>query len=253
MSAHIVALSGGKDSTAMALRLREVEPDVDFRFVITPTGNELPPMRDHWQTLERMLGARLEVLSDDTLEARMEAMDFLPSFHSRWCTRILKIEPIERFYSTLPRGSVAYVGLRADEPSRGGIYGSKVEQRCPLREWGWGLSEVQAYLRARGVRIPARTDCAFCPFQGTDDWYRLWKKYPELWARAEWWEAKTGATFRSPTAKLGTWACSLAGLRTQFEGGKLTREEVRRRKRALPLLGEAADDYGEEKCRVCRL
>jgi tRNA(Ile)-lysidine synthase TilS/MesJ len=33
---HIVALSGGKDSTAMALRLAEVEP-LDYEFVITPT------------------------------------------------------------------------------------------------------------------------------------------------------------------------------------------------------------------------
>jgi tRNA(Ile)-lysidine synthase TilS/MesJ len=41
---HIVALSGGKDSVAMALRLVEVEPR-DYLYVCTPTGNELHPMK----------------------------------------------------------------------------------------------------------------------------------------------------------------------------------------------------------------
>lgn len=35
---HIIGLSGGKDSTCMALRLLEVEPDTDFQYLITPTG-----------------------------------------------------------------------------------------------------------------------------------------------------------------------------------------------------------------------
>ena len=33
----VVALSGGKDSTAMALRLQEIEPDIERHFVFTPT------------------------------------------------------------------------------------------------------------------------------------------------------------------------------------------------------------------------
>ena len=48
---HIVALSGGKDSTAMTLRLAKVEPR-DYRYVITPTGDELPEMYDHWRGLD---------------------------------------------------------------------------------------------------------------------------------------------------------------------------------------------------------
>ncbi len=52
---HIVALSGGKDSTAMALRLAEIEPR-DYAYVITPTGNELPEMIAHWRKLMDLLG-----------------------------------------------------------------------------------------------------------------------------------------------------------------------------------------------------
>jgi 3'-phosphoadenosine 5'-phosphosulfate sulfotransferase (PAPS reductase)/FAD synthetase len=55
---HVVGLSGGKDSTAMALRLVEVEPR-EYTYVITPTGDELPPMVEHWKRLETLLGKPL--------------------------------------------------------------------------------------------------------------------------------------------------------------------------------------------------
>ena len=45
---HVVALSGGKDSTALALRLAEIEPR-EYIYVCTPTGNEPPEMFAHWK------------------------------------------------------------------------------------------------------------------------------------------------------------------------------------------------------------
>lgn len=42
MTTHVVGLSGGKDSTAMALRLRELNPDTPYTYIITPTGDECP-------------------------------------------------------------------------------------------------------------------------------------------------------------------------------------------------------------------
>lgn len=247
---HVVCLSGGKDSTAMALRLAEINPGVAYRYVITPTGNELPEMDAHWALLERMLGAKLERLPAPTLEALMAAQGALPSTRMRWCTRMIKIAPVRVFYAGLPRGSVAYVGLRADEEERGGLFGDGIIQSFPLRQWGWGLAEVTAYLKARGVSIPSRTDCAFCPFQSADNWFTLWRDHPDVFARAEGWERAVGHTFRSPTAKHGRWAVALEDMRAQFEAGMLTREEVRRRSRLAVLPG--VDDV-ETACRVCRL
>ena len=51
----VVGLSGGKDSTALALWLVENEPR-EYEFILQSTGNELPPMVEHWERLERMLG-----------------------------------------------------------------------------------------------------------------------------------------------------------------------------------------------------
>ena len=53
--AHIVALSGVKDSTAMALHLAEVEPR-DYTYVSTPTGDEPRDVPRHFDRLEALLG-----------------------------------------------------------------------------------------------------------------------------------------------------------------------------------------------------
>ena len=57
--AHVVGLSGGKDSTAMALRLVELNPTTPYTFICTPTGDELPEMEAHWKLCEGLLGQPL--------------------------------------------------------------------------------------------------------------------------------------------------------------------------------------------------
>src|SRR5574337_260341 len=116
---HIIGLSGGKDSTAMALLLTLFFPGPRYEFICTPTGNELPTMTSHWAKLERLLGAPLKRLTGGTdLLGLIEQMQMLPNFSARWCTRILKIEPTIEFMESLPPGSTLYVGLRADEDER---------------------------------------------------------------------------------------------------------------------------------------
>ena len=120
---HVIGLSGGKDSTALALRLMEVEPR-EYELICNATGNELPEMVEHWAKLERMLGLPIKRVGHTTdLYGLIDEMQMLPNFRARWCTRILKIEPTIKYFESLPEGSVLYVGLRADEEARRGIYG----------------------------------------------------------------------------------------------------------------------------------
>ncbi len=89
---HIVALSGGKDSTAMALRLVEVEPR-DYIFVCTPTGDELPTMFEHWRQLGEKLEKPILPIMRHSLKGLTHQWNALPNWRQRWCTRAIKIEP----------------------------------------------------------------------------------------------------------------------------------------------------------------
>jgi 3'-phosphoadenosine 5'-phosphosulfate sulfotransferase (PAPS reductase)/FAD synthetase len=232
----IVGLSGGKDSTAMALRLAEVEPD-DYVYLCTPTGNELPDMVAHWKHLETLLGKPLTYLKNGTLESWIDHWDALPNWRQRWCTRVLKIEPALAFVK--PEDTL-FVGLRADEEERKGIYSDSIKCRFPLREWGWGLAQVRAYLFDRGVAIPRRTDCAWCPFQRLGEWYALWVRHPDYYDQAVQKEKQTGFTFRTPGKD--SFPASLELLAVEFAKGRKPRGAWKETQ--LDLI---------ESCRVCRL
>jgi len=221
MTTHLVALSGGKDSTAMAMRLAEIEPR-DYIYFCTPTGDELPEMIEHWNNLECILGKPIIKLKAKLdLHGLIAEFSALPNHRQRWCTRMLKIEVAKAFYlKNSP--AIAYVGLRADEEDRkGGIYGDIVDQKYPMREWGWDINDVKNYLYEKNVQIPERTDCAQCYEQRLGEWWDLWKIHPELYANAEAQEEKYGHTFRSDTRD--TWPASLKLMRARFECGEIPR------------------------------
>lgn len=228
----------------MALRLREVYPEREFTYLCTPTGDELPELLAHWQRLELLLGQPIVHLTNGTLRSWIDRWQALPNWRQRWCTRELKIVPCLAYFKRLPPGSVLYVGLRADEEEREGIYSRSLQSVFPLREWGWDLHHVTAYLRDRGIAVPKRTDCARCYGQRLSEWYALWRDYPAIYADAEADEARTGATFRSPGRD--SWPAPLHALRAEFERGRVPRGVLR----TLELFD---DDLEQQPCRVCRI
>jgi hypothetical protein len=249
---HIVWLSGGKDSTALALRLHELNPAVDYIYAISPTGDELPDMVEHWIRLSGLLEKQLTpVTSGQSLGGLIGRQNCLPNARMRFCTRILKIEPAIRFMENAAP-AIAYVGLRADEETRvGAVYADSIlgiAQRFPLREWGWGVEEVMTYLDEQGIRIPDRTDCAMCYAQQLGEWWNLWKFQPERWKQAEEYEQAIGHTFRTDTRD--AWPAALKDLRARFENGAVpTRSKSAKYQQPLfPDLG-----FTGKKCRVCSL
>jgi len=94
---HIVAISGGKDSTAMVLRLKELNPKQEYIFLCTPTGDELPDMINHWKKLEHLLGQKIIKVTNKSLYEWIDYFDALPNWRQRWCTRLLKIQPCLAF------------------------------------------------------------------------------------------------------------------------------------------------------------
>jgi len=240
---HIVGLSGGKDSTAMALRLAEVEPR-DYTYICTPTKNEPAEMEQHWSNLECLIGNPIVRLTNGTLVQLIEQQNALPSHRMRWCTRKLKIEPTVA-YIKANSPAILYVGLRADESEqeRTGIYGSDVVSDFPFRRWGWTEPDVWDYLHHRGVTIPVRTDCEWCFDQTLREWRKLYRDNPDSYMRAARYEQQTGHTFRSPGRD--TQPASLIDLARKFDAGFIPRGDSDQAN-----LFEAPEF---RKCRVCSL
>lgn len=237
MTRHIIGLSGGKDSTAMSLRLKELYPDRVFEYVYTPTGDELPEMVKHFEYLESIIGP-IKSITGKTLFGLIQERKMIPNFRARWCTVDLKIRPFIAYMESLGWDSVLYVGLRADEEGRLGIIDSTVNVEYPMREWNWTIDDVWDYLEEKQITIPERTDCGSCFFQRLYEWKNLLEQYPDRYEKYVKIEKKIGHTFRSPGRD--TWPASLDELRKEFQSGRKLRKSNGKSK-------------SERKCRFCSM
>jgi 3'-phosphoadenosine 5'-phosphosulfate sulfotransferase (PAPS reductase)/FAD synthetase len=191
---HIVALSGGKDSTALAIFLRQKYPGIAYEFCFADTGREFPEVYTFLDQLEGILEQEIIRLTDygRTFDFYLEHWNyFLPGKASRWCTERLKLRPFHRFCKeTLP--CTVYIGLRADEPSRVGNYGlyTGISYSYPFRDHGIGINEVLNLLNNAQITLPdfyrwrSTGGCYMCPWQRSSEWIGLYKNHPDLFAMA---------------------------------------------------------------------
>lgn len=245
---HVVALSGGKDSTALAIALAEREPR-DYTFVCTPTGNEPPAMFAHWRKVGELLGKPIMPIMRHSLVGLVKEQRAIPNHRQRWCTRMIKLEPYYEWLAT-QTPCVSYVGLRADEESRAGMIfpdADGITMRFPMQEWGWKLEDVIAFLDERGIVIPERTDCQWCFWQKLGEWFLLWRddlaSYMEAERLEEWVSAERGKTLTWRSPSRDSWPASLRELRLKFEAGETP-------KRSLDMMDKRRN---VGSCRACTL
>lgn len=272
---HVLGISGGKDSAALAVYMRQTRPDLDIEYFFTDTGKELPEVYDFLGRLEGFLGKPIERLNPDRdfdFWLR-EYNHFLPSPQTRWCTRQLKLLPFERWVKPmLAAGDVvtSYVAIRADEDYREG-YTSKhpnLKISLPFRENGVDKPGVSEILMASGVGWPeyyewrSRSGCTFCFFQQKIEWVRLRERHPEEFEAAKAYE-KDALEHGSPF----TWTKGepLASLENPERIGQIVRDyeerkaREERRRPVNPLRPELPPDLddlygcdeGNGACVVC--
>ena len=207
---HVLGLSGGRDSAALAVYMRQRHPSLDLEYFFTDTGKELPEVYEFLGRLEGFLGkpiARLNPDRDFDFWLK-QYKSFLPSAQTRWCTRQLKLKPFEDWIRpSLESGIkvVSYVAIRSDEEYREG-YTSKHENlmvRLPFRESSIDKAGVIELLEAAGLGLPtyyswrSRSGCTFCFFQQKIEWVRLLERHPDAYAEALQYE-KTAVEHGSP-------------------------------------------------------
>ncbi len=195
---HVLGLSGGRDSAALAVYMRQHHPELDIEYFFTDTGKELPEVYEYLGRLEGFLGQPILRLNPDRdFDFWLKQYNnFLPSPQTRWCTRQLKLRPFEQWLRTsLENGGkvYSYVAIRADEEYREG-YSSKHDNlivRLPFKEAGVDKAEVLEILESAGLGLPTyyawrtRSGCTFCFFQQKIEWVRLKERHPDAFEEAK--------------------------------------------------------------------
>ncbi|HZY39399.1 MAG TPA: phosphoadenosine phosphosulfate reductase family protein [Mucilaginibacter sp.] len=140
---HVLGLSGGKDSAALAIYMQSLYPSMVIEYYTCDTGKELDETYQLIRNLESKLGVTIHKLYAPTAD-KDNPFDyyhrlyggFLPSSNARWCTQKLKIEPFEAYIGTTP--VISYVGIRGDEDREGYISTKpNVQSIFPFRKNIW--------------------------------------------------------------------------------------------------------------------
>jgi hypothetical protein len=195
---HVLGLSGGRDSAALAVHMAQTRPEIELEYFFTDTGKELPEVYEYLGRLEGFLGRPIERLNPDRdfdFWLR-QYKSFLPSPRTRWCTRQLKIRPFEQWlWPALDDGDkvVSYVAIRSDENYREGYSSThpNLSVSLPFREEGIDKAGVIDILEASGLGLPSyyewrsRSGCTFCFFQQKIEWVRLMERHPESFEEAK--------------------------------------------------------------------
>lgn len=187
---HICGISGGKDSSALAVYLRDRVPDLEYFFC--DTGAELPETYEFLNRLEVALGKPIaRINASRGFEHWFEVYrGTLPSPQMRWCTRQMKIKPMEEWIGDEP--TTSYVAIRADEANRKGYVSTKpnITAVFPFVEDGIDHDAVMKILTDAGIGLPeyyewrTRSGCYFCFYQRKAEWVGLADRHPDLFERA---------------------------------------------------------------------
>jgi len=194
---HVLGISGGKDSAALAVYMRQYYPELDIDYFFTDTGKELPEVYEFLGRLEGLLGKPILYLNPDRdFDHWLKQFNyFLPSPQTRWCTRQLKLRPFEQWIKPmLAEGTkvYSYVAIRADEEFRN-AYNSKHENliiKLPFKEEGIDKAGVHELLEISDLGLPkyyewrTRSGCTFCFYQQKIEWVGLLERYPEDFEKA---------------------------------------------------------------------
>jgi 3'-phosphoadenosine 5'-phosphosulfate sulfotransferase (PAPS reductase)/FAD synthetase len=125
----IASVSGGKDSTALILALREAE--ITARFVFADTGWESPGTYRYIEQLQTRLGITIDRVGvAGGMRARIRHRAGFPGRTGRFCTRELKIEPLRAYHDSIMEvwevdDTISVVGVRAAES----------DERAKMEEW----------------------------------------------------------------------------------------------------------------------
>jgi 3'-phosphoadenosine 5'-phosphosulfate sulfotransferase (PAPS reductase)/FAD synthetase len=178
-----ISFSGGVESTTMCVLYGK-----GAKAIWADTRAEHKKMYERINYVEKMLkelhGNDFEIIrlsnqKYEGLENYVFKQKFMPSPTERYCTRVFKIEPIDKFLKT-QGDCTLMIGFNADE-DRTGNYGlmSNVNYIYPLQEEGYTRKDCEDILNNYGLHpnFPAymkRGGCRMCFFKSQNEYKALW-------------------------------------------------------------------------------
>lgn len=262
---HILCLSGGKDSTALAIYMRDRIQDMEY--VFCDTDKELRETYDYLNRVEAFLGKKIVRLNAKAgFDHWLEVFGgYLPSPQMRWCTKMLKLKPFEAYVGDDP--VMSYVGLRADE-DRVGYISTKENIRAvfPFKEDGIDYAGVIKILKDSGIGLPpylkwrTHSGCFFCFFQRSIEWVRLLENHPDLFE-----EAMKYEKISDDPAKTFTWNQgmpltelrkpeNIAAIKRRYEEFEARQKANRGNRRLVEVLaGLEEEEDAPKACLICQL
>jgi 3'-phosphoadenosine 5'-phosphosulfate sulfotransferase (PAPS reductase)/FAD synthetase len=257
-------MSGGKDSTALALYMRDRVPEMEY--VFCDTDKELLETYEYLNRVEAFLGKKIIRLNAKAgFDHWLEAFGgYLPSPSIRWCTKMLKLRPFEEYVGE--SSVISYVGIRADEDRVGYISTkSNIKAVFPLKEDGIDYAGVIRILEESGIGLPpylewgrTHSGCFFCFFQRPIEWVRLLEKHPDQFDEAQSYEKideRAGKTFTwiqgMPLSELRK-PENVAAIKLRHAQSEERIKQNRGNRRLVEVLAEMENEDDEPTaCTIC--
>ena len=226
----VCSFSGGKDSTALLLRMLESGMPIDI-ILFNETGLDFPEMEAHIEKVEQYIKKYTDIgITRIKPEKPFEYYFLEHEIHHRknsaynekfgathkgygwagpkmrWCTNRLKTQPREKYLRELRKkyNVIEYVGLAADEQYRLKRKNNQREScRHPLVEWGMTEADCLQYCYDRGFDWGglyekfSRVSCWCCPLQPLSELRILYNEFPDLWEQLKKWDNQTFRKFRA--------------------------------------------------------
>jgi 3'-phosphoadenosine 5'-phosphosulfate sulfotransferase (PAPS reductase)/FAD synthetase len=202
---HVISISGGKDSAALAVYLQKKYPNREFKYLFFDTKEELQDTYNYLDKIKSILGINIEYKKPKKSfkELLLQHNGYLPSPMERWCTIKMKLETFLGTMKEFKEYTIYnYVGIRADENREGLIPSEEnIITVMPFKDDGITLNDVKRILHDAGIGLPAyyevvydekydieyyrsRSGCYFCFFMRQIEWVWLWEKHPNEFKKA---------------------------------------------------------------------
>jgi hypothetical protein len=264
---HVLGISGGKDSAALAIYLKQQDKIPDMEYFFCDTGVELPEVYTFLDKLEVYLGKSIKRIGNEVnfFQHLKKHDNMLPLATRRWCTKDMKLDPLEKFIGN--DEAITYVGIRSDEFREGYLSNNgNIKSVYPFIEDGLIREDIFNILRET-VGIPeyyewrSRSGCFFCFFQRHEEWIGLHDRHPKLFKKAVEMEKQANKDFKDLKNRF-SWVrdISLEELLEKRDEvlakSKKRKEQIANKKDTRSwqdILIEDGQDDEDQACLICSL